>query len=343
MLNFRNAWTLGSFLALGACAAESDDTGGNADSGTDDTATGASMTEPTTTATETDSASSGADTTTGGEAGCFGAGGPNKDTEACVANDDCLSGVCLIYTDAPLNADAVCGQMPAMSADGCNTRITGTLFDFSTRMPIEGATMKAAAALQAITSPSGADAIVSATSGADGRIDATSEKPISAAIAIIALVEAPGFFLTATGLASPAEEGGSAYNVGVGNHDLWTVPTASLDTWSMAMAADPVVLPELLPLGAAGGVVGFVRGPDGLPIAGAVVEAVEPGGNSVIRYVAADDSIVSDVTSENGLFIIVGGAPLGEDFQASVGGTVVAGGRAGTANDVVFTLIMTTE
>jgi hypothetical protein len=351
MLNVRNALILGSALSLGACAAdEDDDTGaGTADteatasasaSATDSaTASATDSATSTVSATDTDSASSGADTTGGTEA-CFGVGGPNADGDACTANSDCASGVCTIFTDVPLNADAVCDPTPSMTDAGCNTRITGTVFDFSTLLPSEGATMKVAAALNAITDPAGADALAEATSGADGRLDITTEVPISAAIAIIALVEAPGAYLTATGLASPAE--GSAYAVANGIHDLWLVPSASLDAWSTALGTDADVPAELLPLGDAGGIVGLVRDAAGLPIAGAVVEAA-PGSAAIVRYVAADNTIVADATTDTGVFVILGGAQTGEDYTASVGGSVVAEGRAGTSNNVVFTMILNAE
>lgn len=351
MLNFRNSMIFGSFLGslstLGGCAAPDDGNDDNADTTSATTDPSASTTMTMTSAT--DSMTSGmtmssttadteADTTEGEEEVCYGVGGPNADGDPCAANDECMSGVCEIFTDVPLNDDAVCGAMPSVTENGCNTRITGTVFDFATGAPLEGATMKAAAALNAITNPAGADALAMATSGADGRVDVTTEVPISAAIAIIALVEGPGAYLTATGLATPAE--GSAYAVATGIHDLWSVPTASLDAWSTGLMTDVDVAPELLPLGDAGGIVGIVRGPDGAPIAGAVVEPVEAGGESVIRYVGTDDSIVADATTETGLFIIVGAVGTGEDFQATVDGTVVADGTAGTANNVVFTLIL---
>jgi hypothetical protein len=349
MLNFRNSMIFASVLTLVGCPAgdDSNDEGADTSSASDPSA---SSTMTTTSVTDTDSMTSAmtmtattvdteADTTEGEEVMCYGVGGPNPDGDPCTSNGDCMSGQCEIFTDVPLNEDAVCGPTPSMTETGCNTRITGTVFDFSTRMPLEGATMKVAAALNAITNPAGADALAMATSGADGRIDVTTEVPISAAIAIIALVEGPGAYLTATGLAEPAE--GSAYAVGVGNLDLWSVPTASLDAWSAALTTDVDVAPELLPLGDAGGIVGLLRDSDGLPIAGATISAVEPGGESVVRYVAMDNSITADATSENGLFIIVGAVGTGEDFQATVDGAVVADGRAGTANNVVFTLIMT--
>ncbi|MBC8071360.1 MAG: hypothetical protein IAG13_23745 [Deltaproteobacteria bacterium] len=246
--------------------------------------------------------------------------------------------MCLIFTDVPLDATAVCGENPPITDAGCSTRITGTVSDFSTRAPVEGATMKAAGALNAITNPSGATALASGTSDAMGRIDAVTDVAVNQAIAIIALVEGPGGYLTATGLASPIM--GSIYATGTGIHDLWLVPQTSLDAWSTALGADPDILADSLPLGDAGGVVGFVRDATGAPIVGAVVEPAEDGSAAVIRYVAADNSIVADATTETGIFIVIGAAQTGEDFNATMGGSTIATGTAGSTNAAVFTLIM---
>jgi hypothetical protein len=350
MLNFRKTLTFLFALELVACGTESssddtsDDTGTTeptSDSMTGASMTGASMTgasmSTTTADTETDPTVD-PDTTAGPEVMCYGIGGPGAEGDACAANDECASGVCTIYTDVPLNEDAVCAAMPSMTEAGCNTRVTGTIFDFSTLAPVEGATLKVAAALNAITNPAGADAIASATSDAMGRVDVTTEVPISAAIAIIALVEGPGGFLTATGLASPAD--GSSYAVGTGIHDLWIVPSASIDAWSTALEADAEVAPEQLPLGEAGGIVGLVRDAAGLPIAGATVEPADAGSGVVIRYIAADNTVVADATTETGIFVVLGAAQTGEDFNAIVDGNVAATGTAGSANGAVFTVIM---
>jgi len=350
MLNFRNAALFGSLFALGACPADDDD-----DIGGTETDPSASATTPTgstdpsaTDVTETDPSDTtedptSVDTTAGPDGMCLGVGGPNADGEGCAANADCASGVCSIFTDVPVNADAVCDPTPDSTDQGCNTRITGTVYDFSTLAPVEGAAVKAAAALQAITDPSGATAIVEATSGADGRIDVTTETPISAAIALIALVEAPGSYLTATGLASPAE--GSAYAVANAIHDLWLVPTVSLTAWNTALEGDAdvaAIVPAVLPLGDAGGIVGLVRDATGAPIAGAVVEPDVPS-NAIVRYVAVDNTIVADATTETGIFIIVGAVQTGEDFNATVDGAVVGSARAGTANGAVFTSIINAQ
>lgn len=349
MLNFRKTLTFLFALELVACGTDpaSDETGNDSSSsGPSSTdAMTAAMTDATMTMTSSSMTTTmtdptvDPDTTEGpDEPVCYGIGGPGAEGDACGGNDECASGVCTIFTDVPLNEDAVCAAMPSTTEMGCNTRVTGTIFDFATLAPVEGASLKVAAALNAITNPAGADAIASATSDAMGRLDVTTEVPISAAIAIIALVEGPGGYLTATGLASPAD--GSSYAVGTGIHDLWLVPTASLDAWSTALTADVDVEPELLPLGEAGGIVGLVRDAAGLPIAGATVEPADAGSGVVIRYIAADNTIVTDATTETGIFVVLGAAQTGEDFNAVIDGNVAASGTAGTANGAVFTVIL---
>ncbi|MFO0637178.1 MAG: hypothetical protein U0168_30500 [Nannocystaceae bacterium] len=241
----------------------------------------------------------------------------------------------------PLNDDAVCAPTPSMTEQGCNTRITGTVFDFSSRMPVSGATVKVAGALNAITNPAGATALASATSGSDGRIDVTTEMPINQAIAIIALVEGSDGYLTATGLASPVM--GSVYAVGTGIHDLWLVPSAKLTAWSTALGADPEIDAASLPLGDAGGVIGLVRDATGMPIAGATVVPADASSGAVVRYVAADDTITADMTTDTGIFVVIGAAQTGEDFEARMGDTVLADGTAGSANGAAFTLILNAD
>lgn len=344
MLKLGKIMICGSLLALAACPAEDgDDT--NADS------TSSATGEPTTSMSTTDSMSASStspsttadpDTSTGDidPSMCLGAGGPGAEGDACAANSECASGVCLLFADVPPPTDAVCGATPPVMGEHCSTHITGTVFDFSSRAPVEGASLKVAGALNAITNPAGATALASATSDAMGHVDTVTDVPVNQAIAIIALVEGPGAYLTATGLAAPPEGAGTFYATGNGIHDLWLVPQASLTAWSTAMMGDPEVPATSLPLGDAGGVVGFVRDATGAPIAGAVVAPANADSGAVVRYVAADDTITSDMTSETGIFIVIGAAGTGEDFTATMGGSTIAEGTAGTANGVVFTLIL---
>jgi hypothetical protein len=241
--------------------------------------------------------------------------------------------VCTIFTDVPLNDDAVCGATP----EGCATRITATVFDFSTREALAGADVLVAAALQAATNPTGAMALVEGTSGADGRIDVTSAEAISAAIGIVALTSAGGFYLTATGLAAPAD--GSSYNVGNSIHDIWAVPETDLQNWSDELAMDAAIPPANLPLGEAGGVVGLVRDAAGLPVAAAEVVSTDAGSGAFIRYLQDDGSFTTDRTSDLGIFVIIEPA-LAEEFEVMVDGMVVGGGTAGSANGAIFTLIV---
>ena len=279
------------------------------------------------------------DTEAGGETGpvCLGAGeGMALEGEGCTANSDCVSGVCTIYTDAPHNADATCGPTP----DSCSTRVTGTILDFSTGTPIDGADLVVAAALQATTSPTGATAIVSATSGSDGRVDATSDAPIMAPLGIVGLALADGYYLTATELAVPVE--GTSYEVGTRNHDIWAVPSSDLTDWSDSLSMDPEVGGDLLPLGEAGGAVGLIRDSTGAALPGAVVTSAVDGSTAVVRYLNDDGTFNSTGTASSGIFVIIDPF-VPEDFEASIDGTVVGGGTASSAAGALFTLIITTS
>lgn len=326
-------------LPLAACPA---DDGG--DEGADDTSgTAGTMTATTSMTTTVTATASTADTTSDGESGgptsCPGTGGAAAVGDACTSNGDCESGVCTIFTDVPLNEDAVCAATP----EGCSTRVTGTVFDFVSRTPVAGATMKVSGALPAIANPAGAPALASATSGDGGRVDAVTDVQVKQSIAIIALVEAPGGYLTATGLAAPDEAGD--YPVANGIHDLWLVPGAPLSTWSDALAVDPAVPETSLPLGDAGGGLGLLRDNAGEPIVGAVIQSDNPETVAIIRYVNADHTLNSEMTTETGIFIIIGGNQLGEDFSATMDGAEIPGasGTAGTANGAVFTLILNAD
>jgi len=329
-------------LAVAACAA---DDGG--DDGADDTTGGTMTTTVTTTMTTTmtTTASTTADTTdgeseSGGPTECPGTGGAAAVGDACTSNGDCESGVCTIFTDVPLNDDAVCGETP----EGCSTRVTGTVFDFSTRMPVADASMKVAGAIAAVANPPEAPALATTTSGADGRVDVTTDVAVKQAVAIVALVESPSGYLTATGLASPVDEMNN-YAVGTGIHDLWLVPSGPLGMWSTALGMDAEIPATSLPLGDAGGVIGLVRDSAGMPIAGAVVAPDDAGSGALIRYVNADNTVAADMTTETGIFIAVGVSQLGEDFTASMGGSPIPGasGTAGSANGAVFTLILNAD
>jgi hypothetical protein len=338
-------------FALAGCPA---DDGGSEESGADDedsgSDTGTSMTGASMTAADddsgTDASMTGADSTGGDPVDpltCPGAGmGAGAAGEACTANADCESGICTLFTDAPVNEDAACGEPITTNEAGCNTRVTGTIFDFVTLMPIEGATMRAVGAVSAVSDPDGAAGIVTATSGADGRVDGTSELPIIQAIAVVALVDNEGSAITATGLAAPITANtNEPYPITNGIHDLWSVPSAELGMWSDALAMDEMVPADKLPLGEQGGVVGLVRDAAGLPIAGAVVAPVDAGSSAVIRYVNADNTVNADMTSELGIFVVTNSEQFGEDFEATVDGAAIGSGTAGTAPGVVFTVIIT--
>ncbi len=333
---------MGLMLPLAGCPGDdgsTEDTAANDSTTTSGSATGStgggSATDPTGMGPTGDTADSSdsADTTSDPPMECLGIGGPAAEGESCAANSDCMSGVCTLFTDVPVNDDAVCDPTPG----GCSMRITGTVFDFTTGEPVADADLVVAAALMAATNPTGATPIVTATSGADGRIDTTTDSPVMEAIGIVGLVSAASYYLTATGLASPAD--GNSYEVGTGIHDIWVVPEDDLSMWSDALSMDAGIPAENLPLGDAGGVVGFVRDAAGLPIAGATVASTNDGSGAFIRYLSDDGTFNETETSDLGVFVILEPA-LAEEFEVSAGGMVVGGGTAGSTDGAIFTLIV---
>ena len=166
--------------------------------------------------------------------------------------------------------------------------------------------------------------------------------PVMQAIAIIALVESASGFLTATGLSAPIDEAMN-YPVGNGIHDLWVVPTGPLGEWSDSLAMDAEISADQLPLGEQGGVVGLVRDATGAPIAGAVVAPVAGDSSAMVRYVNADNTVSTDMTTDTGIFIVIGANQFGEDFEATLDGAPLASGTAGATDNAVFTLILNAE
>lgn len=252
--------------------------------------------------------------------------------DACTANADCVSALCTIYTDAPLNLDAVCDVPPL----DCSLRITGTSLDMVTRQPLAGYELRLASALQAATNPVGAMAFVEATSGADGRIDAVTAGPPMTPIGLVALLEGPGFHLTATPVVA-AFEGTADYGVATEVHDLWLVPDDAVAAWSAELALDPAIAPEDLPLGASGGVVGLVRDAAGVPLAGATVGSLAAGSVAIVRYLNDDGTFGTAATGSQGLFVILDPS-LAEQFGAELAGVPVGGPvTVISANDAIFT------
>jgi hypothetical protein len=258
------------------------------------------------------------------------------DGEACSANGSCSSQLCELFQDVP-PVEGTC--QPA--DDMCRTRIMGTMLDFSTRMPLPDINMKVATAIMAAVDPVGATSQADATSDANGIIDTLSTGPLASPLGIVGLSSGDGYYLTATGLASPAD-GMQSYGPANAIHDIWAVPAADLTAWSDALMGDPEMM-EFLPLGDEGGVVGLVRdATTGDLIEGAVVVSVDPDTTSAkIRYLnAAGDGFTSDMTSTQGMFVIVDPG-LGEDFDVEIDGMSQGlSGTAGSANGAIFTLIM---
>jgi len=304
----------------------------SSDTSSDTTATDTTTDTADTTATDT------ADTTDTGGLECP-THDPNAsgaaDGEACSAHADCISNLCVLTQDVP-PLEGTCTAVPDM----CETHFSGRILNFETRAIEASVDIKVAAALQAALMPATATALASGTSDANGQIDFVSDAQISAPLGLVGLTSAGGFFLTATGLASPAM--GNFYGPGNAIHDIWAVPESLLTSYSDLLMADPEFA-NALPLGTAGGVVGLVRdAATGDPIADAVIVSTDPDTTgAVIRYLnETGDGFVDTSTSSNGVFVLVKPG-LGEVFGVEVGGVPVDGetGTAGSANGAIFTLI----
>jgi hypothetical protein len=255
---------------------------------------------------------------------------------ACVTNGDCASKLCEVFQDVP-PAEGTCEPAP----DGCATRIMGRVLDFTTRDTVAGAELRVAQAIQASVDPVNAAAVAEGTSDAEGIIDTTSDGQITSPLGIVGLTAATDYYLTATGLASPAA--GSNYGPANAIRDIWVVPTASVTAWSGFLEND-AEFENFLPLGESGGVVGLVRdAATGEPIEGAVVVPNNPDtSDALVRFLnEAGDGFTTDATSSQGVFIIADPG-LGETFGVEIDGTKVDGisGTAGSANGAIFTLIM---
>jgi hypothetical protein len=299
-------------------------TGGATEPATMTDPTASSTDEPTAgttgSATEDPTPTTSTDPTMGGDTAADG--------DPCTANGDCASQGCLKYRD--LEA----GQCAAAPAGG-NTRIAGTLVDFATNAPVPGAELRVIGALSALSDPANAPPVITATADASGQVDVVSATPISEGIGIVGIITGGDYYTSATGLASPTA---GVYGPMNGNRDIWAVPAAKLTEWSGFLMADADIATSL-PLGEKGGVVGFVRDGAGTGKAGAKVVSVKGADSTAkIRYLAEDGmSFTSDMTSSNGIFVLVGPG-LAEKFKVE-GGTVE--GTAGSAEKAVFVMILT--
>ncbi|WP_293275497.1 hypothetical protein [Nannocystis sp.] len=174
------------------------------------------------------------------------------------------------------------------------------------------------------------------TSEANGQVDVTSTEPLAEGVGVVGVITGGDYYTTATGIAAPTA---GVYGPMNGNRDIWAMPAAKLTEWSGYLMADPEIMPSL-PLGDAGGVVGFVRDGNGMGKAGAKIVSETNGAATTakIRYLSDDGvSFNADATGTSGLFVLVSPG-LGEHFTVE-GGTVI--GTAGSAKKAVFVLILT--
>jgi hypothetical protein len=259
------------------------------------------------------------------------------DGAACTANADCMSDLCLSFSDAPADAAAVCEPAPDM----CRTRTTGTVRDFITRAALSGGQeVVIAGAIAASVNPTNitnpeAEGVLSD----DGTFDLVSTERIEQPLGIVAVIKGGGYHLSATGLASPVDM--NFYGPGTSLHDAWAVSTTDLDSWNMMLASD-TALADFLPLGDEGGVIGMIRDEvTGDPLTGVTVEPKDgDSSNALIRYLNdGADAFDGASTGTSGIFIVVDPG-LGEEFLAMNGTTELGEGTAGSAPGSLFIMVM---
>ena len=316
-------------LALLACVDSGTTTTDGGSTTEQDTGTSAGATEGTG-ATSDASTTGGPSTTTDDPATTAdpSAGDTAANGDDCVVNLDCASRVCEKFTTPEVG---VCVDPP----DGGSTRVMGTIRDLEGGAPVGGAELRVLAAASALGDPTAASPLFMGTADGAGVYDFESPGPISAPIGIVGLLVEAGRYPTATGLAKPVA--GSSYGPAADVWDLWVLSDATLGAWNGLLQAD-AALTDFLPLGDKGGVVGIVRDSTGQPMAGAVVESKNPGSAAMIRYLAEDGaSFTSDMTSSNGLFVLV--APmLAEEF--TVAGADVVGTAGSAMTGAVFVMAL---
>ena len=250
----------------------------------------------------------------------------------CVVHEDCASGYCLSYQDAPPDSNAACETPPA----GMATRFTGRVLNIETFAVLPDATVDVVAALDAIVNPTGATPLVSALTDGAGRFDSTSSGPLTAAIGVVARITAPAYARSLVGIAIPA--GSQTYGPGNSVHDLWAIRDATIDAWSSALSAD-AALAEHLPLVERGGVVAVLRnGATGMPLEGATLSPVDDASSLHIRYVdAAGTGFQTTGTASRGIAVILGAPTTGASFELMHEGVPTGvTGQVGSTNHALF-------
>jgi hypothetical protein len=253
---------------------------------------------------------------------------PEPPGAACEDHFDCPTLLCLEYSDAPPDPEAYCGNAPRGGA----TRFTGTVRTISDLTPVPNAFVVVASALQTLTNPAGATPFAEGFSAGGGLFDITSSEAIAAQIGVVAIVDAPGSYLSGTTIAAALDDG--TYLPGNDAHDIWLVGTEDLGAWSEALALELGPQP-FLPLGEAGGFVGLVRTPDGTPRSDVVVVPDALDSTAIVRY-PSPNGLQTSATSELGLFVIVQPA-LAETFLVITPDGEASPITAASANGIVLT------
>ena len=253
----------------------------------------------------------------------------------CYNNTNCASCNCITFQDNPPSPDSMCGE-----AGSGMMRVTATVWAFPDQTPIANQTVRVVGATDiGLNGPENAETIAESTTDAEGRFDVMLTPTDQ--IGIVAIVQADGFHDTATGLAKPEANGYEAANA---IHDVFVVPAQTLADYSASLESDADAAPHL-PLGESGGVVGIVRNRyTGDPQPGVQIASLSGTSNAVIRYLNADGSWSSGVTTGTGVYAILNPV-LAEEFEAQMDGAVVSTrpNKAGSGPPGIFTMNLTVD
>ncbi len=300
----------------------------------DDSGTGDSDTDTDTDSDSDSDSDSDTDGDTDGDAdGDADADGGTGAIE-CLMMEDCETDFCESFQNAPSDPDAHCADPPPAGT----INLIGNVRDFETDEYLTNTEVHIAGAAQASTNPTAAynNPLVTTTTNGDGFFEEREYKwnMSTAVLGIIAMVQADGYMFSSSGLVEPQ---GSSYPFGVLNRDVIVVSQATRDKWKALMeqnAALANIEPKCM------GRIWYAE--DGVPVEGIQLRSNSATSQAKVYYLnEAEDGFTEDVTSSNGLFLIVNPG-LVEGFEAYRGDTMISPytAKTGSANGVIFSVVM---
>lgn len=259
-------------------------------------------------------------------AGATPLGGP------CTDNEHCQTRVCEAFSDHPAE-QGVCRAQD----DGCGTFSFGTVRNMVTGEPVAGLQVSGLALLSAVANPGGAEPLGQGTTDGAGRFLVLSDAQLFAPIGYVAMVQPDANYVrTANLLAMGSAEG--TYGPATDVRDVWALARTDVDAWSAALALDPSIDGQLLPLEEQGGVVFImVDAASGSPVEGCTVSNTQNPQAYAIRYVEPTVTTLGDAsTSSLGLAIVLGSGVSPTEFLVDCPGAELAAISVGSWDGAIF-------